>query len=72
MLERGDLTKREQDVLRLLALGYTNREIAAELHLSVRTVEFHRAGMRRKLGLGGRKDLVRFALSNGIVAGPSA
>jgi DNA-binding NarL/FixJ family response regulator len=63
------LTGREEDVLRLLALGYTNREIAGELHLSVRTVEFHRASMRRKLGLGGRKELVRFALTNGIVAG---
>ncbi|HEX3454854.1 MAG TPA: LuxR C-terminal-related transcriptional regulator [Gaiellaceae bacterium] len=61
------LTGREEDVLRLLALGYTNREIASELRLSVRTVEFHRASMRRKLGLGGRKELVRFALSNGIV-----
>ena len=61
------LTGREEDVLRLLALGYTNREIASELHLSVRTVEFHRASMRRKLGLGGRKDLVRFAFRQGLL-----
>jgi len=62
------LTGREEDVLRLLALGYTNREIAADLHLSVRTVEFHRASMRRKLGLGARKELVGYALANRIVS----
>ena len=65
--EHDDLTNRERDVLRLLALGYTNREIASELHLSVRTVEFHRANMRRKLGLGARRELVRFALARGLV-----
>jgi DNA-binding NarL/FixJ family response regulator len=65
--DRDTLTARERDVLRLLALGYTNREIACELHLSVRTVEFHRASMRRKLGLGARRELVRFAFAQGLV-----
>ena len=61
------LTRREREVLGLLALGHTNREIAGLLHLSIRTAEFHRASIQRKLGLSARADLVRFALAQGAV-----
>jgi DNA-binding NarL/FixJ family response regulator len=57
----GELSERELAVLRLIALGYTNAEIATELFVSVRTVESHRAHVQQKLGLKGRADLVRFA-----------
>ncbi len=63
-----ELTGREREVLGLLALGHTNREIASRLHLSVRTVEFHRTLIRRKLGLGSRSELARFAFQQGIVS----
>jgi two-component system, NarL family, response regulator NreC len=62
-----DLTEREFDVLRLLALGHTNTEIAAQLHLSVRTVEAHRAHLQRKLGRPSRAELVRYALDRGLL-----
>ena len=61
------LTEREFDVLRLLVLGHTNAEIAAELHLSVRTVEAHRAHLQRKLGRPSRAELVRYALDRGLL-----
>jgi two-component system, NarL family, response regulator NreC len=54
-----DLTEREFDVLRLLALGHTNTEIAAQLHLSVRTIEAHRAHLQQKLSRPSRAELVR-------------
>ncbi len=57
------LTPREQEVLELLALGYTNREIGGELTISVRTVETHRASILAKLGLRTRADLVRYSRS---------
>jgi two-component system response regulator NreC len=56
------LSDRELDVLRLIALGHTNGEIADQLLLSVRTVESHRAHVQRKLGLTKRSELVRYAL----------
>ena len=56
-----DLTPREREVLRLIALGHTNTEIATMLYVSVRTVENHRAGVMRKLGLRTRAELVRHA-----------
>jgi two-component system response regulator NreC len=59
------LSDREHDVLRLLALGHTNREIAKMLSLSVRTVETHRASIGQKLGLKNRAEIVRFALTSG-------
>jgi two-component system response regulator NreC len=65
----GDLSEREAEVLRLIALGHTNTEIASQLYLSVRTVESHRAHIQRKLGLSTRAELVRFALDNGLMAG---
>ena len=64
-----DLTEREFDVLRLLALGHTNAEVAAQLHLSVRTVEAHRAHLQRKLSRPSRAELVRYALDRGLLHG---
>jgi len=63
----GDLTERELDVLRLIALGHTNTEIAAQLYLSVRTVETHRAHIQQKLGMSSRAELVRYALDNDLI-----
>ena len=56
-----ELTAREHDVLRLLALGYTNREVSGELEISIRTAEAHRASIRSKLAARTRADLVRHA-----------
>ena len=64
-----DLTEREFDVLRLLALGHTNAEVAAQLHLSVRTVEAHRARLQQKLSRPSRAELVRYALERGLLHG---
>ena len=61
------LSPRETDVLRLMALGHTNREIGEHLHLSVRTVETHRAHIQQKLGLSSRPELTRYALANGLI-----
>ena len=58
------LSQRERQVLRLLALGHTNREVGELLYISVRTAEFHRASIQRKLGLTARAELVRFALAH--------
>ena len=60
------LSDREKEVLRLVALGDTNREIAERLFLSVRTVETYRARLMEKLNLKSRGDLVRFALRKGL------
>lgn len=65
----GGLSPREIDVLRLIALGHTSAEIAAELHLSRRTVETDRARIRRKLGLATRAELVSFALGRRLIGG---
>jgi two-component system, NarL family, response regulator NreC len=62
-----DLTEREVDILRLIALGHTNTEIAEQLFLSVRTVESHRARVQQKTGLTTRAELVRYALEHEIV-----
>jgi two-component system response regulator NreC len=65
---RGDdLTERETEVLRLIALGHTNVEIAAQLYLSVRTVESHRSNIQQKLRATTRAELVRHALEQGLV-----
>jgi two-component system, NarL family, response regulator NreC len=64
------LSEREVDVLRLIALGYTNAEIGEQLHLSVRTVETHRAHIQQKLSLATRSDLVRYALEHKLVETP--
>jgi two-component system response regulator NreC len=61
------LSEREREVLRLLALGHTNQEIAGQLYISVRTAETHRAHIMQKLGLSTRAELVRYALANGML-----
>ena len=73
MSEPGDdLTERERQILRLIALGYTNQEIAGQLYLSVRTIEAHRRHILDKLRLTTRAELVRYALERRIVeVGPS-
>jgi two-component system response regulator NreC len=63
-----DLSEREVDVLRLIALGHTNAEIAEQLFLSVRTVETHRAHIQQKLRLSSRAELVRYALDRGLMS----
>ena len=64
-----DLSEREIEVLRLIALGHTNAEIGKQLYLSVRTVETHRAHIQQKLRRTSRAELVRYALDNGLVGG---
>jgi two-component system response regulator NreC len=63
------LTAREDDVLKLLAQGYTNQEVATELVISIKTVETHRAHILDKLGLRKRAELVRYARTHGLLAG---
>ena len=63
----ASLTPREIEVLRLIAEGYTNTQIAELLHLSPRTIETHRANIRAKLELDSRAELVRFAVRNGLL-----
>ncbi len=63
-----DLSEREVDVLRLIALGHTNAEIAERLYLSVRTVETHRAHIQRKLQLSTRAELVHYAIERGLIS----
>jgi two-component system response regulator NreC len=62
-----DLTERELDVLRLIALGHTNSEIGEQLYLSVRTVETHRAHIQQKTRRSTRAELVRYALDHGLI-----
>jgi two-component system response regulator NreC len=62
-----DLSERELEVLRLIALGHTNAEIAQQLYLSVRTVETHRAHIQQKLRRSSRSELVRYAFERGLV-----
>ena len=61
------LTPREIDVLRLIAQGYTNRQVAEKLHVSVRTVESHRANLTSKLDIASRAELVRYAREHGLL-----
>jgi two-component system response regulator NreC len=65
------LSDREREVLRLLALGHTNQEIAQQLYISVRTAETHRAHIMQKLRLSSRAELVRHAIAQGLLE-PSA
>ncbi|MBS1879217.1 MAG: response regulator transcription factor [Actinobacteria bacterium] len=65
--EESGLSPRETEVLKLMALGHTNREIAEQLDLSVRTVETHRAHIQQKLGLNSRPELTRYALDHGLM-----
>ena len=61
----GQASEREIEVLRLIAAGYSNKELAARLGLSVKTVEAHKANAMRKLGLTGRIDIVKYAVLQG-------
>ena len=63
----GELSGRELAVLRLVALGLTNTDIASELYVSVRTIETHRAHVQQKLGIKSRADLVRYAREHGLL-----
>ena len=65
--EEDPLSDREREVLRLLALGHTNQEIAKVLFISVRTAETHRAHIMQKLHLSSRAELVRYALDEGLL-----
>jgi two-component system, NarL family, response regulator NreC len=65
--ESDPLSEREREVLRLLALGHTNQEIAQMLYISVRTAETHRAHIMQKLRLSSRAELVRHALEQGLI-----
>lgn len=63
-----DLSEREVEVLRLIALGHTNAEIGEQLYLSVRTVETHRSHIQQKLRLSSRAELVGYALDHGLIS----
>jgi DNA-binding NarL/FixJ family response regulator len=62
---RGDLSSREEEVLRLIALGYSNKEIASQIDISVRTVETYKCRLMEKLEMNSRADIVRYALRQG-------
>jgi DNA-binding NarL/FixJ family response regulator len=64
---RPPLTPREAEVVKLVAESYTNKQIAAELVISEKTVDRHRANILQKLGLHDRVELTRFAIRNGLV-----
>jgi DNA-binding NarL/FixJ family response regulator len=66
----GELSDREAGVLRLIASGYSNKEIAGQLSLSVKTVEAHKANAMRKLGLRGRIEIVKYAVLQGWLENP--
>jgi DNA-binding CsgD family transcriptional regulator len=63
-----ELTRREKEVLGLLALGYTNRQAAEHLYLSVRTVESHRARIQQKLDISSRAELVSYAMEHDLLS----
>lgn len=64
---QDQLSQRERDVLRLLAMGHTNQEIADRLYLSIKTVETYKARIKEKLGIQGRAELVRYAIQTGLL-----
>jgi two-component system response regulator NreC len=66
-----NLTERELEVLRLIVLGHTNTEIAAQLYLSVRTIESHRAHIQQKISRSTRAELVKYALEHNLLEGAS-
>ena len=66
--EADPLSDREREVLRLLALGHTNQEIAKQLYISVRTAETHRAHIMQKLRISTRAELVHYALDEGLMS----
>ncbi|HEU4994128.1 MAG TPA: response regulator transcription factor [Gemmatimonadaceae bacterium] len=64
-IKRSELTARETEVLRLIARGRSNRDVGTALRISIKTVEFHKARCAAKLGLRGRADIVRYAITQG-------
>jgi DNA-binding NarL/FixJ family response regulator len=64
------VTERETEVLRMMAVGHSNKDIATSMEISVKTVEVHKANAMRKLGLQGRTDVVRYAVLNGWLRDP--
>lgn len=66
-LKDSNLSDRETEVLRLIALGYSNKEIAAQLDISIKTVETYKARLMEKLDLHSRVDIVRYALRQGLM-----
>jgi DNA-binding NarL/FixJ family response regulator len=64
----SDLTNRQREILVLLADGKTAKQIGQQLHISVKTVEFHKANITRKLGVHTTSDLIKFALAQGITS----
>jgi two-component system, NarL family, response regulator NreC len=68
----GHLSKRELEILRLIALGHTNVEMASKLRISVRTIEAHRGHIHQKLSLSSRAELVGFALEHGLIEVPGS
>ncbi len=61
----GQLTNRESEILRLIALGYSNKEISEQFDISVKTVEAHKANSLKKLGISSRKEIIRYAILQG-------
>src|SRR2546421_6405907 len=66
-LNNNTLSERETEVLRLIALGYSNKEIAAQLEISIKTVETYKSRLMEKLDLHSRVDIVRYALQQGLM-----
>ena len=66
----ADLTHREEEVLRMIAWGHSNKEIASHLNLSVKTIEAHKANAMQKLNMRGRIDIVRYAVLRGWLETP--
>jgi DNA-binding NarL/FixJ family response regulator len=64
-LKQPGISDREAEVLRQIAWGYSNKEIAARMEISVKTVEVHKANAMRKMGMKSRVDIVRYALLQG-------
>ncbi len=62
----AQLTPRQREVLRLIAAGSTNKEIAYRLRISVKTVEFHKTNLMDRLGLRTTADLVKYAVKHGL------
>jgi two-component system response regulator NreC len=67
---RPGITDRESEVLQLMAVGHSNKEIAAKLGLSVKTIEVHKANAARKLGFRGRIDFIKYAVLQGWLRDP--
>lgn len=65
--ESEPLTDREKEILQLVAMGYTNKQIAERLVISIKTVESHKAHVKEKLDLKGRAELVRYAVEHGLL-----